>query len=83
MLSQQLLERARARAISSPEGCTTLDVLAGELHAVEPAEIDGDATRLRFVEARLDGDDAEWLRTNRDRVRIDYGAYDWTISLAG
>lgn len=40
-------------------------------------------SRLRFVDTRLDEDDAEWLRENRDRVHIDYGDYDWTISLAG
>lgn len=40
-------------------------------------------SRLRFVTARLMPDDAEWLRGNRDRISIDYGDYDWTISLAG
>jgi hypothetical protein len=36
--------------------------------------------QLEFVIERLPADDAAWLRERRDRLRVRYGTYDWTIA---
>jgi hypothetical protein len=45
-LSQRLL--AEARAATAPEQCARLDALTGQLHAVAPLTIEGDAARIAF-----------------------------------
>jgi hypothetical protein len=45
-LSQRLL--AEARTLTHSGECTRLDAIAGQLHGIEPAAIEGDAARLAF-----------------------------------
>jgi Protein of unknown function, DUF547 len=45
-LSRRIL--AEARAVENPGQCARLDALAGQLHAVAPERIDGDAARVAF-----------------------------------
>jgi hypothetical protein len=45
-LSRRLL--AGARRAGDPESCAGLELLAGQLHVVDPAAIEGDAARIAF-----------------------------------
>ena len=41
-----------------------------------------EAERLDFAADHLPEDDADWIRANRDRIRISWSRFDWTLEAA-